>query len=205
MSLSVRLPHSPRAYAGMSIALLALAIAFNTVLTRSMALHMLVHIPLILFAGICADVALCSSQGTRSEFWKRGARAWAQYNEQGIPGLLWGTLFAAYWMIPKSLDDVLLIPILALVKYAGLFFTGMVLFDSLRRANSVVKLFFLGNFSWMMAIVGLIYQDQTSRLCNAYLLSDQEMTGKGLVVLAVAVPIVWLLTERSRFLRLMSK
>src|SRR5690606_28210746 len=99
---------------------------------------------------------------------------WAKYNEQGIPGLLLGVLPASYWMIPKSLDDVLLLQWSAFGKYAGLFVTGMVLFDSLRRANSVITLFFLGNFSWMMAIVGLVYQEETSRLCNAYLLNDQE-------------------------------
>ncbi|WP_041682679.1 hypothetical protein [Pusillimonas sp. T7-7] len=205
MSICFRLPCGPRVYAGMSAALLVLAIVFNTAMTRSMAMHMLVHIPLILFAGICASAAWCSSRWAKPGFWKRRVRNWKKYNEQGLPGLLLCSLVAAYWMIPKSLDDVLLLQGMALGKYAGLFISGMVLFNSLRRANSVVKLFFLGNFSWMMAIVGLLYQEETSRLCNAYLLSDQEVAGQGLVILAVVVPIAWLLTERNRLCRLMSK
>lgn len=195
----------PLVYAVMSAALLALAIVFNTALTRSMARHMLVHIPLILFAGMAAGAALCGSVWTRTEFWKRAGRTWAKFNEHGVPGLLLGLLVSAYWMIPKSLDDVLLLQAAALGKYAGLFITGLVLFDALRRANSVVTLFFLGNFSWMMAVAGLVYQEQTSRLCNAYLLSDQDVAGKGLVVLAVLIPLAWLWTERNRLRRLVSK
>src|SRR3546814_6535606 len=91
----------------MSAALLVLAILFNTSMTRSMAMHMLVHIPLILFAGICASAAWCSSRWAKPGFWKRRVRNWKKYNEQGLPGLLLCSLVAAYWMIPKSLDDVL--------------------------------------------------------------------------------------------------
>lgn len=205
MSSLSRYVRRPLVYAVMSAALLALAIVFNTALTRSMARHMLVHIPLILFAGMAAGAALCGSVWTRTEFWKRAGRTWAKFNEHGVPGLLLGLLVSAYWMIPKSLDDVLLLQAAALGKYAGLFITGLVLFDALRRANSVVTLFFLGNFSWMMAVAGLVYQEQTSRLCNAYLLSDQDVAGKGLVVLAVLIPLAWLWTERNRLRRLVSK
>lgn len=205
MSSLARHLRRPLVYAVMSAALLALAIVFNTALTRSMARHMLVHIPLILFAGMAAGAALCGSVWTRTEFWKRAGRTWAKFNEHGVPGLLLGLLVSAYWMIPKSLDDVLLLQAAALGKYAGLFITGLVLFDALRRANSVVTLFFLGNFSWMMAVAGLVYQEQTSRLCNAYLLSDQDVAGKGLVVLAVLIPLAWLWTERNRRRRLVSK
>ncbi|NYT58997.1 hypothetical protein H0A65_08690 [Alcaligenaceae bacterium] len=205
MSGILRYLHGSLAYAGMSAALLVLAMVFNAALTRSMAMHMLMHIPLILFAGMAAGAALCSSLWVRVGFWKKAGRIWAKYNEHGVPGLLLGILVSSYWMIPKSLDDVLLLQTAAFGKYAGLFITGMVLFDALRRANSVVTLFFLGNFSWMMAVVGLVYQEDTSRLCNAYLLGDQEMAGKGLVILAVAVPVAWLWIERTRLRRLVSK
>ncbi|MCC2594790.1 hypothetical protein LKR43_00375 [Pusillimonas sp. MFBS29] len=203
MSGPLRHLRGSRAYAGMSAVLMVLALVFDVALTRSMATHMLLHIPMILFAGLAAGAAWCSSRQARS--WKRAGRVWARYNEQGVPGLLLAALVSAYWMIPKSLDDVMLFPMVAMVKYVGLFITGVVLFDALRRANSVITLFFLGNLSWMMAVVGLIYQEDNSRLCNAYLLSDQEMAGRGLVVLAVVVPVVWLWTERNRLRRLMSK
>lgn len=205
MKAGFRLPRGPGAYLCASLVLLAGAWGLEGFLTHTMARHMLLHIPLILSAGIFAGAALGADRRRRGAFRRRAQDMYGKYNELGVPGLLLGTFVAAYWMIPKSLDDVLLFPMANVGKYAGLFLAGMVLFDALRRANNVIKLFFLGNFSWMMAIVGLVYQEETSRLCNVYLLSDQEIAGRGLVVLAVAVPVAWLWSERSRARRLLAK
>jgi hypothetical protein len=46
--------------------------------------------------------------------------------------------------------------------------------------------------------VGLLYQDNPERLCNFYLLGDQEVAGRGLVIVAVLVPLAWLVAERRR-------
>jgi hypothetical protein len=67
--------------------------------------------------------------------------------------------------------------------------------ESWRRAHLVFRLFFFGNFSWMMAIVGLLYYDNPVRLCNFYLQSDQEIAGIGLVIMACVLPLLWLLSE----------
>ncbi len=169
-----------------STLLMLLAGLFQQPLTASMALHMLVHIPMILVSGMLAECVL----------YARGqARQYRSYNEYGVPGLLLATFASAYWMIPKALDDVLTSVPLNILKFAGLFLVGMILMDSLRQANRVIILFFLGSFSWMAAVIGLVYQDSTTRLCNFYLLSDQEIAGKGLVFLAIALPVYWLLSE----------
>lgn len=169
-------------------------------LTQSMALHMLVHIPLIIIAGALAAMALRALYvADNGAVLRRGC--WlAKYNELGLSGLVLCTFVWAYWMIPKSLDEVLVSLPADVLKYAGLFLAGMVLCDSLARSNSVIKLFFLGNFSWMTAIVGLLYQDEPERLCNFYLLGDQELAGRGLLILAVAVPVAWVVAERRRIL-----
>ncbi|HEY9571943.1 MAG TPA: hypothetical protein VIR76_02335 [Pusillimonas sp.] len=184
---------------------LLFAVVLEPILTRSMSLHMLLHIPLILFAGIFATQGL-SASGLGARVGMRGLREhWAKYNEYGIPGLLLCAFVAAYWMIPRSLDQVLVSAPANGLKYAGLFIAGMALYDSLRRSNSVITLFFLGNFSWMTAIAGLLYQDNPQRLCNFYLLSDQEIAGKGLVIVAVVVPLVWLVAERRRIRRFLQQ
>lgn len=184
---------------------LLFAVVLEPILTRSMSLHMLLHIPLILFAGIFATQGL-SAGGLGARVGMRSLREhWAKYNEYGIPGLLLCAFVAAYWMIPRSLDQVLVSAPANGLKYAGLFIAGMALYDSLRRSNSVITLFFLGNFSWMTAIAGLLYQDNPQRLCNFYLLSDQEIAGKGLVIVAVVVPLVWLVAERRRIRRFLQQ
>lgn len=62
----------------------------------------------------------------------------------------------------------------------------------------VVKLFFLGGFCWMAAVVGLLYQNDTTRLCNFYLAGDQVVAGRGLVALSVLLPLACLLRYRRR-------
>lgn len=182
----------------LGVALLALALWFKQPLTRSMTLHMLVHIPLILAAGWFIGGS-CLTWRRRSVPAAPGsAKPPYGYNEQGIPGLLLALLVSAWWMLPRSLDDVLLSPYYDGGKFISVFLTGMVVRHSIAQSNRVILLFFLGNFCWMTAIVGLLYQEHVSRLCNFYLLSDQEQTGRGLVILAIALPLVWLFLERDR-------
>ncbi|UYO93070.1 hypothetical protein [Pollutimonas sp. M17] len=192
-------------WAALSAAALLLAAAFEALLTRSMSLHMLLHIPLILLSGILAACAVAAGR-VGAAIRVSGLRAhYAKYNEYGIAGLLLCSFVAAYWMIPRSLDQVLVSAPANGLKYLGLFIAGMALCDSLRRANSVIILFFLGNFSWMTAIAGLLYQDNPQRLCNFYLLGDQEIAGRGLVAVAVLVPVAWLLAERRRIRRFLQQ
>lgn len=192
-------------WAASSAAALLLAAVLEPLLTDSMSSHMLLHIPLILLSGFLAAMALCAGGAATTTRLRSLREHYAKYNEYGIPGLLLCTFVAAYWMIPRSLDQVLVSAPANVVKYLGLFIAGMALCDSLRRSNSVINLFFLGNFSWMTAIVGLLYQDNPERLCNFYLLGDQEVAGRGLVIVAVLVPLAWLVAERRRIRRFLQQ
>src|SRR5690606_23546063 len=89
------------AYAVMSVALLTCAILLAPMLTRSMTLHMLAHIPLILAAGIFMGAALQVSAWPYRIARRPILRSYGKYNEYGVPGLLMCTFVAAYWMIPK--------------------------------------------------------------------------------------------------------
>lgn len=184
----------------LSLALLVLALVFRHTLTRSMTLHMLVHLPLILAAGwFMGNACLAWVDKTKVAVAQRkSSKRRYGYNEQGIPGLLLVILVSAWWMLPISLDYVLLYPSYDLAKFTSLFLAGLILPGSIAKANQVVILFFLGNFCWMTAIVGLLYQENSNRLCNFYLLSDQEQTGQGLVILAVVLPLIWLFLKRDQ-------
>lgn len=173
----------------------------NNALTQTMWLHMLVHIPLIIVAGVLACQALSVGRLTRYGWARAIYAAYAYLNQHGIPGLLFVSFAGGYWMVPKALDDVLISQPMQLMKFGVLFLAGMVLLESWRRAHLVIKLFFLGNFCWMTAIVGLLYQEEPARLCNFYLQSDQEIAGIGLVIMAAVLPSVWLLSEIRAVLR----
>ncbi|NMM79111.1 hypothetical protein B2J89_20960, partial [Acidovorax sp. SRB_24] len=49
-----------------------------------------------------------------------------------------------------------------------------------------------GNVLPMTAVVGQLYIDSPTRVCNAYLLSDQERLGHWLVAVAVLLAVAWL-------------
>ena len=205
-SLILRKGLSPSCLYGLGSALLwVLAVSFKDAFTRSMYMHMLVHIPLIVASGALACQAWSlSGYRLRGCFSSRISALYQTGNQYGLAGLAAVSFVGVYWMIPKALDSVLLSVWVDLSKFVLLFFAGALLIDSVERANAVIKLFFIGNFCWMMAIAGILYQDDSVRLCNFYLLDDQSIAGKGLVVLAVILPILWLALEAKavrRFLR----
>ncbi|MFA7436675.1 hypothetical protein [Castellaniella sp.] len=181
------------AWAALAALSLALATGLHGPLTALMSLHMLVQVPLLILAGVFAQQAWHVARTGRSEV-DPGSTGWS-VNEYGLPGLLLVSLVAAGWMIPKALDDALLGGAVTWFKYLGLPVCGWILRASVRRANIIIKVFFLGNFCWMSAIVGMVYLDQPVRLCNAYLQDDQEWSGRGLIALAILWPLAWLLAE----------
>jgi hypothetical protein len=118
-------------WAASSATVLLLAAVLESILTGSMSLHMLLHIPLILLSGVLAAVALVAGGIGRAGRFLRLRELYAKYNEYGIPGLLLCTFVAAYWMIPRSLDQVLVSAPANGIKYLGLFIAGTALCDSL--------------------------------------------------------------------------
>ncbi|MCP2012793.1 hypothetical protein, partial [Duganella violaceipulchra] len=115
----------------------------------------------------------------------------ARFDEYGIAGLTSLLFVSAYWMIPRALELSLTSPVSEAAKFGSLVLLGLILPGSIKRCPWVVQLFFLGNFGAMMAIAGMQYQSMPQRLCNAYLLEDQDITGLGLVVGAILISIAW--------------
>jgi len=185
----------PSVYAALALLCLGVALGAYRPLTSLMSLHMLVQIPLLALAGVFAELAARRCRKTSADGASDAKRGPWSCNEYGVPGLLLASLAGTAWMIPKALDDALTDWRVATFKYVGLPAAGWVLSASLRLAPAVIKLFFLGNFCWMAAIVGMLYLDQPVRLCNAYLLDDQDWAGRGLIALAIILPLGWLLAE----------
>jgi len=155
---------------------LAFAVFGAAWLEASMLRHMLLQLPLLLAAGsLLASAPLL--------YWSRIVRI----DQHGISGLTALLMVSAYWMIPRALELSLAHRGYAVAKFASMLVVGWWLPGALRRAHVVVQVFYLGNLSWMMAMAGLLYQDLPQRLCNAYLLDDQEQTGRALVLAALLI------------------
>jgi len=162
--------------------LIAAALILRAPLEASMALHMLLQLPAIAIGGALLGYALRDS---------RAAAVFARFDALGLTGLAWLLFATAYWMIPRGLELSLTLPLVEAAKFASLALMGALLPASLSRANAVIQMFFLGNLTWMMAIAGIQYQNMPQRLCNAYALDDQIITGVGLVIMAVLLGAAW--------------
>lgn len=170
--------------AGLAAALLALVVLTPARgwLESSMRLHMLVQFPLLAFAGWLLAHALPERLRTRLDAW----------NAHGIAGLLFVALAMAMLMIPRLLDLAVTDPRIEAAKMTVLVLAGAALQLSWTRAGKLVQGFFLGNVLPMTAAVGQLFQDTPLRLCNAYLLDDQDRVGTALVTLALVAGAAWL-------------
>lgn len=152
-------------------------------LEADMLRHMLLQFPLLIAAGLLLGLGLPAGLTRRLAAW----------NRHGIAGLLLASLVAAFWMIPRALDEVLLLPWLDAAKFVSLTLgVGAALALSWRPAGFLVQGFFLGNLLPMMTVVGWLYVESPVRLCNAYLTSQQEATGSGLIWLSIFAALLWL-------------
>lgn len=163
----------------LALAALAIAVGFRHWLEASMLRHMLLQLPLLGLSG-----------------WSLSGRAprpaWiARFDAYGVSGLTALLFISAYWMIPRALELSLASPLSEAAKIISLFTLGYLLPASLARSPSIVQLFFLGNFGAMMAIAGMQYQEMPQRLCNAYRLDDQVLTGDALVAATILIAILW--------------
>jgi hypothetical protein len=130
--------------------------------------HMLVQLPWLFVAGA---IAAGPSPGRLT--------GWG-WNQAGVAGLLAVTLTSMFWMLPIAIDHAVADPVWDTVKAASWLLAGATARASWRAAPSIVRVFFVGNIAWMTVVAGQLYEEMDVRLCNAYLLGDQAMTGAAL-------------------------
>lgn len=184
----MRLRRESAATAVAAAATVALSVpAVRHGLEADMALHMLVEFPAMVAIGAVAARGL-----------PRLAAAFARVDRLGLAGWLLASLVLAYWMIPPALDAALAGAGANAAKFASLALAGFALRESWRRSPPMVEAFFVGNFAWMSATVGLLYQEAEAQLCLNYLADGQQRAGRGLVVVAIAAGAAWLAARRQR-------
>ena len=154
----------------------------RALLESSMWRHMVLQFPLWMLAGALLAAALPA----------RARASLARWNALGISGLLWVALVLAVLMVPRVLDLALRAPAVEVLKCSALMLAGAALRLSWQPAGRVVQGFFLGNVLPMMVVVGQLYVDSPLRLCNAYLLDDQERLGRWLIALAALLAVAWI-------------
>jgi len=143
---------------------------------------MLGMFPLLILCGVALAAGLP----------KRLRERLLPWNGEGIPGLAFGVAMLMVWMIPNALDSAVESLWVDVLKAVCLVAAGLAVALSLPIAGLVTQLFFVWNSVMMLVFAGVLYQSLPTRLCSAYLISDQAHTGLYLVLAAVLLGMAWL-------------
>ncbi|QJR36749.1 hypothetical protein [Gemmatimonas groenlandica] len=170
-----------------SMALVAGCLVARDALERTMWLHMLVQIPLLIAAGVIASGVIASRTTSPESGWL------SRWNRQGMSGLVLAAGGVAFWMIPRWLDAAVGHVGVDVAKALSLWAVGVVGARSWRAAGAIVQLFVLGNTAWMTATVGMLLLDAPTRVCVNYGASDQRLAGYGLLMVTLVVVVKALL------------
>jgi hypothetical protein len=152
-------------------------------LEASMTRHMLVQMPLLVVIGIIAG-RLVSPRVQDSLVIRLGG-AW--------PCVIVAMFASSYWMLPRALDAALTDPWAEVAKFISLpFLVGFPLVLAWRRLTLIGRGFVWTNFFSMLAVLGWLYIVAPVRVCNSYLVNDQENAGWYMVIASVLLFLWWL-------------
>tara|TARA_B100000315_G_C14508925_1_gene556017 strand:+ start:407 stop:1054 length:648 start_codon:yes stop_codon:yes gene_type:complete len=153
-------------------------------LELTMAGHVLIQLPLLVVCGWLITPSLPSRLKSSIE----------KYNEYGIPGILIVIFTALFWMLPRSLDAALATPVMEFAKFVTLpTLIGIPLALSWPLMTPVAKGFVIGNLLSMLVVLGWLYAQAPVRLCNYYLINQQQQTGTLLLVITAVIALYFTL------------
>ncbi len=152
------------------------------VLEASMSAQMLVQLPLLAGVGYLLGLLLPV----------RVVASLAHWNHRGVTGFVLASLASAYWMLPRLLDASVTEPAIAAAKFLSLpLLVGLPLAHSWPRSGFVVRGVFLLELIASLFRLGWLYLVSPVRLCNNYLIDDQQRLGQILIALGVIL-LLWI-------------
>jgi hypothetical protein len=153
-------------------------------LESRMTTHMTVLLPGLALAGYFCGLALGALLARVNRSWNAG----------GIPGLVAALLTAAFWMLPRALDESLRNPSMELAKLISMpLLVGALLAISWPALGPIWRGVLKAQLISMLAALGWLYSAAPVRLCTSYLQSDQQQLGRALCMLAGALALAWAL------------
>lgn len=158
-------------------------------LESNMSLHMLVQMPGLVVTGWFVGKYLM----------ERFPNFFMKWNGNGIPGIILFVFVTTYWMIPRAMDDSLVLTLIEVLKYTSLPIVGLLLADSWGKIKGVGRAFIFLNYLSMFGLMGWLYIDAPIQMCNSYLISEQQTLGwafLGVTGLMVVYTLVMVFSDR---------
>lgn len=145
-----------------------------------MIIHMHMQMPMLIIAGFLMG----------KFFLEKFPRFFEKYNENGIPGILLFIIILSYWMLPRTMDEALTEVPVEIFKFISLpFLAGVSLRISWQKLSTFMKNGVFILYTILFLIMGWLYVQSDSQLCNNYLVIDQIILGWGFIAMAVCIVI----------------
>jgi hypothetical protein len=157
----------------------------RNLMEATMSIHMLAQMPLWVASGFMFCLLL-------PEAWQNKL---VVALGSATPSVLLALFAAGYWMLPRALDAALSNPLAEGAKFISLpTLVGLPLALAWKRITLVGRGFVWTNLISMLAVLGWLYIVAPVRVCNNYLVNQQENTGWLMVKLALILFLYWLST-----------
>ncbi|CAB1274379.1 hypothetical protein [Candidatus Nitrosacidococcus tergens] len=151
-------------------------------LESSMTMHMLVQLPILAVIGWKITPTLSNRIKETINLWNR----W------GISGTVSVIFTMLYWMLPRSLDTAISDPYFELIKFITVpLFIGAALGLSWYQLHPVARGVLMLEFWATFMRLGWLYVVLPNRLCANYLLGDQQVLGRSLLMLGTIWAVSW--------------
>ena len=163
----------------LSFVLLIACALFREPLERDPVTHVLLLLPALATGGWLLARALV---GNRARLRRADANALT----------LLGVFAILFWMLPRYIDASLTDPTVAAAKFVSIpLLVGAVFAVSWLQCHPFVRGFLKANALSMLGILAFVYTHAPVRICNSYLVSDQERLGFGFLTAALVLAVVW--------------
>lgn len=144
--------------------------------------HILLQLPLLALAGVLIAKAVVERRDWRPSPWLEG----------GLPLILLALFATAFWMLPRSIDAALVDPRMELAKFVTIpLLIGAPLAIGWPKAHPLLRGFLKAEAVSMLAVLAFLYTHAPVRICNAYLVDDQERLGFGFLMAAILLALLW--------------
>ena len=97
-----------------------------------------------------------------------------------------------FWMLPRYIDAALVNPVAELAKFVSIpVFIGGSLGVSWAKSNPFLRGFLKANALSMLGVLAFLYIHAPVRICNSYLVADQERLGFTFLISAFGLAVAW--------------
>ena len=163
----------------LSLGAVGICFLFHEKLESDPVTHLLVQLPVLTISGYLFVIGM---GGQNLRITERLANAFSLVAVFGI----------LFWMLPRYIDATLVSPVVELAKFISIpVLVGGSLAIGWAKSNPFLRGFLKANAISMLGVLAFLYIHAPVRICNSYLLADQERLGFAFFISAVGLGIAW--------------